>query len=145
MKELNEKVSYLQGLADGLEIDADSKQGRLISEIIGVLGEFADHIENLKTAHHDLEDYVESIDEDLYDLEDELTDEQVRFDEDDLDDVEYVDVECPKCQEVVCFEADVLDDEDTIEVTCPNCNEVVFVNDEDVLENNRAVGAHEDI
>ncbi|MHB8169948.1 MAG: CD1247 N-terminal domain-containing protein [Thermincolia bacterium] len=145
MKELNEKVSYLQGLADGLEIDADSKQGKVINEIIGVLGEFANHIEHLRTAHHDLEDYVESIDEDLYDLEDELTDDEIRMGEDDLDDVEYVDVECPRCQEVVCFEADVLDDEDTIEVTCPNCNEVVFVNDEDVLECNHAVGANEDI
>jgi len=145
MKELKERVSYLQGLADGLDIDTDSKQGRLMNEIIGVLGEFAEYMENLQSAHHDLEDYVESIDEDLYDLEDDLMNGESGYDEDDPDDVEYVDVECPKCQEVVCFEADVLDDEDTIEVTCPNCNEVVFVNDEDALESAQAVGSNEDI
>lgn len=131
MKELKQRVSYLQGLADGLDVGKETREGRLLTEIIDVLGQFADYIEDLESAQAELEDYVESINEDLNDLEDEVFD-------DDCDcgcaDGEFVDVECPKCHEIVCFESDILDDEDTIEVTCPNCNEVVFVNDGEILE-----------
>ncbi|MDA8211028.1 MAG: AraC family transcriptional regulator [Clostridia bacterium] len=131
MKELKQRVSYLQGLADGLDVGKETREGRLLNEIIDVLGQFADYIEDLDSAQAELEDYVESINEDLNDLEDEV------FDDDhgcSCDDDEFVDVECPKCHEIVCFEADILDDEDSIEVTCPNCHEVVFVNDGEILE-----------
>lgn len=145
MKELKERVSYLQGLADGLNVGNDTKEGRLLSEVIDVLGDFAEYLGELEDAQIDLEEYVESIDEDLYDLEDEVLeieddedelDEVVDFDDDDLT---YVDVECPKCHEIVCFEADIVDDEDLIEVTCPNCDEVVFVNDMEEIDDDAEV------
>jgi phage FluMu protein Com len=137
MKELNERVSYLRGLADGLDVGNDTKEGRLLKEMLEVMGQFAEAIDDLEMAQSELEDYVESINEDLNDLEDEVYEEEEDLDEcdcgcDEMD--EFVDVECPKCHEIVCFEADILEDEDCIEVTCPNCNEVVFINDGDMLE-----------
>ncbi|MFZ3171302.1 MAG: CD1247 N-terminal domain-containing protein [Carboxydocellales bacterium] len=134
MKELKQRVSYLQGLADGLDVGKETKEGRLFTEIIDVLGQFADYIEDLEAAQVELEDYVESINEDLNELEDEVFEDEDEHECDCGCEEEFVDVECPKCHEIVCFEADILEDEDSIEVTCPNCNEVVFVNDGEILE-----------
>ncbi len=144
MKDLRKKVAYLQGLAEGLKINSDPNEGRVISNIIEVLDDFAVSIKEIHNTQAELESYLESIDEDLYDLE-----EEIYVDESHEDDDDYIEVKCPKCQELVSFDAEVLDDDDVIEVTCPNCDEVVFVNDEDfayaadgdILENK----AHEDI
>ncbi|MDT3698181.1 MAG: AraC family transcriptional regulator [Thermincola sp.] len=125
MKNIREKISYLQGLAQGLDIEDSSKEGKVLSGIIEILGDMTGQMEEIEDAQYDLEEYVETIDEDLYDLEDE-------FFGDELDD-EMVEVKCPNCKELVCFEADIVDDNDLIEVTCPNCDEVVYVNDQDLL------------
>jgi phage FluMu protein Com len=127
MKNLKEKISYLQGLAEGLKIEEGTKEGRVLSGIIDVLEDMAEQIEDIEEAHTDLEEYVESIDEDLYELEGDVLG-------DDFDDEDLVEVECPKCKEIVCFESDIMEDEDLIEVTCPNCDEVVYVNDDELLE-----------
>ncbi len=126
MKNIKEKIAYLQGLVQGLNIDEATKEGKVLTGIIDVLDEMADQLDDIETAQNDLEEYVESIDEDLYDLEGDIFG-------DDLDEEEMVEVECPNCREIVCFESDIVDDEDLIEVTCPNCDEVVYVNDQDVL------------
>ena len=125
MKELLQKVAYLQGLADGLELE-DSKEGRLIKEILTVLEVMSDCIGAIDDQVEDMEDYLESIDSDLADVEDEVFD----IDDEDEDD-DMVDVECPNCHEQVCFDSSILYDDDLIEVTCPNCGAVVFVNDEE--------------
>ena len=123
MKEILQKVAYLQGLADGLELE-DSKEGRLIKEMLTVLDAMTDYIGALDEQIEDMEDYLESLDSDLADVEEEV------FEFDDEDD-DMVDVECPNCHEQVCFDSSILYDDDLIEVTCPNCGAVVFVNDEE--------------
>lgn len=128
MKNIKEKISYLQGLAQGLDIQESSKEGKVLSGIIDILGDMAEQLEDIEDAQTDLEEYVETIDEDLYELEDEFFGEEI-------DDEAMVEVECPNCKEIVCFEEDIVDDEDLIEVTCPNCDEVVYVNDQDLLSN----------
>lgn len=126
MKNIREKISYLQGLAQGLDIQESSKEGKVLSGIIEILGDMAGQLEEIEDAQIDLEEYVETIDEDLYELEEEYFDEE-------LDDDEMVEVQCPNCKETVCFDVDIVDDEDLIEVTCPNCDEVVYVNDQDLI------------
>lgn len=128
MKNIREKISYLQGLAQGLDIQESSKEGRVLNGIIDILGDMAEQLEDIEDSQTDLEEYVETIDEDLYELEDEFFGEEI-------DDEDMVEVKCPNCKEIVCFEADIVDDEDLIEVTCPNCDEVVYVNDQDLLSN----------
>jgi len=131
MKELRKKVAYLRGLMDGMELDDQSKETRILKEMIDVMGKMAEAIENLQEDYEDLEEYLESIDEDLYDLEDDVYDYEDDEDEDDEDEDEEncIEVDCPKCHEIVCFDAGVLNDEDVVEVTCPNCDTVVFVNE----------------
>lgn len=130
MDSLKSKVAYLQGLADGMDLPLENKEGRLLNGIISVLQDVAEELEGLGEAQEQLEDYVETIDEDLYTLEEDLGGC-------DCEGEDYVEVECPGCGETVMFESDILEDDDVIEVTCPNCDEVVFVNEDEAesLEN----------
>lgn len=126
MNDLKTRVAYLQGLSAGLDVSAESKEGKLLQGIIEVLDEFAESVGSLEEAQEQLEDYLDSIDEDLYHLEDEIyeSDDMVACGD------KYIEVDCPGCGETVCFDADIVDDDDVVEVTCPNCDEVVFINDD---------------
>jgi predicted RNA-binding Zn-ribbon protein involved in translation (DUF1610 family) len=127
--EITERVAYLKGMVEGLDIGKESKEGRVITGMIDILHDLAHTVNDLHHAQSELETYVETLDEDLYDLEDEVFMESSDDDEFEDDD-EYVEVECPTCRETVCFDPDILADEDLVEITCPNCETVVFMNDE---------------
>lgn len=114
---LKQKVAYLQGLAEGLDIEED-KEGRILNSMLQILGDVAVEIEDLRTGQLELEQYVENLDDDLDEIESDL-----------YSDDDYIGIECPQCHKTVYFGADVVEDDDIIEVTCPNCDEVVFVND----------------
>ncbi|MCL6479445.1 MAG: AraC family transcriptional regulator [Peptococcaceae bacterium] len=128
MKDLKARVAYLQGLSTGMDISSESKEGRVLNGIIEVLDEFAQSFRELEEAQGQLEDYLESLDEDLFQLEKDIYKDSAE--DPAADDRDYLEVECPRCGEAVCFDSDVLDDEDAVEVTCPNCDEVVFINDD---------------
>ena len=104
MYDLNERVSYLRGLAEGTGIKEDTNEGKLLTNIIDVLDEMAQAIAELETSQAELDEYVETIDEDLADIEDEVFGEE----EDDEDD----------------FDEDIFDEED--DIVCPNCNETIY-------------------
>ncbi|MBO8137309.1 MAG: AraC family transcriptional regulator [Desulfotomaculum sp.] len=138
MMDLRARVSYLQGLANGLNIPEDSREGQLLQGIVDVLTDFAEEVRELQDSHEQMEEYIEALDEDLYQLEGDFYDETYYLDDDFEEDDdyeknekydEYVEVNCPRCGETVMFKSDILDDAELIEVTCPNCDEVVFVND----------------
>ena len=96
MEYLMQKVSYLRGLADGLGVDESSKEGKLLLQIVDVLEEFADVLDETIENQVELEEYVNFIDEDLADVEDELygTDEDYDEDYDDYDDFDDFDDYC---------------------------------------------------
>ncbi len=115
MEHLYEKVAYLRGLAEGMELNESSKEGKVLLQIIETLEEFTDAIVELDENQLELTDYVETIDEDLEDVEDELFDEE-------LDSLE---VQCPKCQEILIIDdEDLFDDEN---IHCPECEEEVEI------------------
>jgi len=118
VRDITEKVSYLQGLSEGLNISEGSPQGKIISGILSVLEELSDAVVNLQWEMDECREYVESIDDDLFDLEESI-----------YDDEDLIEVECQHCGEELVFDADILEDDDVIEVICPNCNEVVYIND----------------
>ncbi len=107
-----EKVSYIKGLAEGMNIGTDKPEAKLITEIIEVLGLISEEIETIEQDVVTAEDYLDEIDSDLGDLE-----EYVYGDDD-----EYCDGDCENCDE---------DDEDGdyYEITCPNCGEVICFDD----------------
>ena len=109
---ISEKVAYLKGLAEGLNLDVDkSKEGKLISVMIGILEEIGLSIEDLEENALALGEEIDVLSDDLADVE------SVVFDEDE-DDGDYFEVECPNCEEPI-----LIDDEALAagEVQCPNC------------------------
>lgn len=126
MQHLYEKVSYLKGLADGLGVNEETKEGKLLTHIIDLLDDFADAIVEIDEEQKDLAEYIESIDEDLADVEDELYEDE---DEED-DEFEYVEIDCPSCGETVEIDEDLLYDED-VDILCPNCKEVIIFSEDD--------------
>lgn len=139
MKDLKHQVAFLQGLAEGLGISDESKEGKVITQIIDVLEEMTLIITDLEMQQSEMEDYLEGIDDDLSDLEDDFYDDE----DDDEDDTDYVEVKCPGCHDIVCFDAAILEDDDLIEVTCPRCDEIVYINDGSYDEPCICCGDHE--
>lgn len=101
MKSLNEKVAYLKGLVDGMELDTSVKQNRLIMEIIDIL-----------------EDMAYSI-EDIQDITDELYED---YKIDCSEDCQY---QCPNCGELIDIEEKLIENGE--QLICPECNEPIKV------------------
>ena len=115
---ISEKVAYLKGLAEGLELDTEkSKEGKLISVMIGILEEVAMSIEDLEENDLDLGEEIDVLSDDLADVEEVVFGEDYDEDEDEDD---YFEVECPNCEEPL-----IIDDEVLVEgmIQCPNCEE----------------------
>ena len=91
MEYLMQKVSYLKGLADGLGIEDTTKEGKLLLHIVDTLEEFADVLDETIENQMELEEYVDFIDEDLADLEDDMYGTEDDFDFDDDDDFDFDD------------------------------------------------------
>ena len=126
--EITEKVAYLKGLAEGMELDTDKKVGKLLAAIIDALDDIALELEDIKDEQAELADGLDAVSDDLEDVENVIFDE---WDDEDEDDGEYYyddldeDEECyattcPTCEESIYFDESVLEDG---EVLCPNCGE----------------------
>ena len=116
---IGEKVAYLKGIAEGVDLDAGSKSGKILSGIIEVLEEISETLQ-------DMEARVDAIDEDLAVAEEILYDDDFDPDEDeDEDDEPYeFEFECPNCHETIFLDASLLEDSDgQIELECPSCGE----------------------
>ena len=127
MSKLTDKISYLRGLAEGMKLNPEKDSNRLILGILEVLGEVGDSFDALAQSHGELSDYVESIDEDLADLEADLYDDEDEdlAEEEDEDDVAgFIEYECPHCGHVIQFDEDDVDfDEESF---CPACGKELF-------------------
>ena len=118
---ISEKVAYLKGLAEGLDLDTEkSKEGKLISVMIGILEEMAMSIEDLEENDLDLGEEIDVLSDDLADVEAVVFDEDFDEDEDEDWEDECFEVTCPNCEEPL-----VIDDEVLAEgmIQCPNCQQ----------------------
>ena len=91
---VTERVSYLKGLAEGLDIDASTKEGKLLNAIIETLDDLAFEVSDMQEVIGELGEQVDMIDEDLDALE-----EIVYEDEEDDDDC---DCDCDCCCDDDC-------------------------------------------
>ena len=120
--EISEKVAYLKGLAEGLNLDTDSKEGKLIAAIIDVLDDMAEKFVDIEDELCDVEDGLDAVSDDLSDVEETLyfaleDDDEDDEDEDDEEEECYA-TTCPECEEEIFFDDTMLEDG---EIICPNC------------------------
>ena len=128
----SEKVAYLKGLMEGMELNRDAGEGKLLFLIAEILGEMAEDIEDIESDLYDLSEDVDAISDDLSDVEDLLRGEDEDWydgadeeDEDGDEGTQFFDVTCPACEETFTV------DEGLIELgsfQCPNCGEMMEFN-----------------
>ena len=141
---ISEKSAYLKGLMDGLNLDTEKAEGKMIAAIVELLGDVTKRLTDVEETTIAISDELDEIEEDLDAIEDYILDEEDDeddwYDEDEDDEelwdddeefeegFEYGDedsiiyeVECA-CGEVINF------DEETLEkgsMLCPNCGETL--------------------
>lgn len=139
---LSEKISYIRGLADGLELDNDKKEVKVLNAIIDLLDDMTLAVEDMEDLYDELAEQVDAIDEDLTTIEDEFyadcdcCDYDVCDDDCDCcdcydDEEAYYEVTCGKCSEQICVSEDILLEG---EITCPNCGEVLEFDFSDLFD-----------
>ncbi len=118
---ISEKVAYLKGLAEGLNLDTEkSKEGKLISVMIGILEEMGLTLEDLEADVTEMGEELDAISDDLADVEEVVYEDE---DEDDCcccDDEDFFEVECPNCGSELDIDESVLE---SGVVECPSCGD----------------------
>jgi len=143
---ISEKAAYLKGLMDGLKLDTEAAEGKMISAMVELLGDMAKKITDIEDTTIAISDELDEIEEDLDAIEDFIMDEDEDDydDEDDYeDDEEYEEGfdfgdEDSTIYEVECACGNIIDfDEETLEegsIICPNCGETLEFSVDDVEE-----------
>ena len=124
--EITEKVAYLKGLMEGMKIDTESNEGKILAAMADILEDIGLELEDLWNAQGELEDGLDVVSDDLEDVEDTVYGEDEddesfndEYYEDDADeDEDCYATTCPTCEETIYFDESVLEDG---EVICPNC------------------------
>ena len=116
--ELLEKVAYLKGMLNGMDLDSDKKETRLITAMIDVIDDLAASVTDLEEETNEMCELIDVLDEDLGEVEEAVFGDE---DEDDFEEEMY-EVTCPTCGEVLCVDEEMLDEG---EMTCPNCGEAL--------------------
>ncbi len=124
---LGEKVSYIKGLAEGLGLQKENtKEARILISIIELLEDVVDAIDELEASQAEQDEYLDAINEDLTDIQNDIYGED---EDEDMDEgTHYVEVTCPHCQETVYFDEEVFEEED--DIICPNCGKPIYEEDE---------------
>lgn len=120
-----EKISYIKGLAEGLSLDDNSKEGKILNAIIDLLGDITEEICDIEDGCDALLEQIDAVDEDLSYVEDIVYEDDDDCDcdcdcDDDCDccDDEVYEIECPVCNDVIYLDEDMLAEEGMV---CPNC------------------------
>ncbi len=124
---LTEKMSYLQGLIDGLDIDNSTKEGKALLQMADVMHEMVMYVEDLQSQVDELTELCDILDEDLGSVEEDLYD----FDECDCDC--DCDDDCDCCGDDDDDDYEFDDDDELYEVTCPSCGDTILL-DESIIE-----------
>ena len=145
---ISEKSAYLKGLMDGLSLNTESDEGKMIAAIVDLLGDMAKRVTDIEETTIAISDELDEIEEDLDAIEDFIMDEDEDDDFEDYDDEEDWDDEDEDADEgfdfgdeettiyeVQCACGEVIDfDEETLEqgsIVCPNCGETLEFSLED--------------
>lgn len=124
MNYLKERVAYLKGLAEGMQISDATNEGKLLKAMLDVMDDIALAVEDVEEVQEQLNEQIDNIDEDLAEIERVLFDEE--FEVDDDDDICFKEFECPYCKETISLDEEMIDEEaSTIE--CPSCHKKIEI------------------
>ena len=129
---ITEKISYIKGLTEGLKLDENKDEVKVINAIIDLLDDMAASVTDIEDVVEEMGEQLDAVDEDLADLEQDFEDvleddcdcgcgcdDDCDFDD---DDEEYYEVTCPNCGEEIVVEEEILLCGET---ECPKCGEVL--------------------
>ena len=134
---LTERIAYIKGLAEGLNLDESKDEVKVLKAMMELLDDMAEAVTDLGELYDEMTEVVDEIDEDLANLEEELYEDDCCdccdccdddcdcgcCDDDDCDcDCVYYEVTCPKCNETINVDEDLLLEG---EVQCPVCGEIL--------------------
>ena len=148
---ISEKSAYLKGLMDGLKLDTETNEGKMIAAIVDLLGDMSKRMVDIEDTTIAISDELDEIEEDLDAIEDFIMDEEDDYDDWDDDDDDYYDFsddeddeddddeepeegfdfgdEDSTIYEVECACGNIIDfDEEVLEsgsIVCPNCGETL--------------------
>ena len=134
---LSEKSAYLKGLMDGLKLDTETNEGKMIAAIVDLLGDMTKKVVDIEDTTIAISDELDEIEEDLDAIEDYILDEEDDEDDDYVDEDGWDDDEDDE-EDGGEEGFDFGDEETTVyEVQCACGNIIDF--DEDVLESGSIV------
>ena len=148
---ISEKSAYLKGLMDGLKLDTETNEGKMIAAIVDLLGDMSKRMVDIEDTTIAISDELDEIEEDLDAIEDFIMDEDDEeddwddegddyYDPEEDEDADAEDEEEPEegfdfgdedstIYEVECSCGNVIDfDEEVLEsgsIVCPNCGETL--------------------
>ena len=152
---ISEKSAYLKGLMDGLNLNTETNEGKMIAAIVDLLGDVTRRLHDVEETTIAISDELDEIEEDLDAIEDYILDEEDDEDyydddedEDDEDDYyDFADIDEDADEgfdfgdpdstiyEVECACGNIIDfDEETLEagsMICPNGGETLEFSLED--------------
>ena len=129
---ISEKSAYIKGLMDGLNLDTEKAEGKLIAALVELMGDVTKKLTDVEDTTIAISDELDEIEEDLDAIEDFIMDEDddEDYEDDDYEDDDFEDFDDDDYDE----EGFDFGDEDTTiyEVKCVCGNVIAF--DEETLE-----------
>ncbi len=120
MSELTNQAAYLQGLAEGLKLDTEKPEGKLINELLALVSDMANELEALDDEQAFVADKLDEM-EDVIDV----IGESVYGDDDDDEDDDVYTLVCDNCGAEIDFTGDDLDDLASGDFICPECGKTI--------------------
>lgn len=149
MSKLSDKLAYARGLLEGMDMQADTPERKLICALMDAMQLASDELSELRKSHDELSEYVDVLDDDIseletevygdFDADDELDEDEDEDDEDEDDEDEDAEDECDcghHCHErhhhAGCAHdeghlTDDMLDETLLERDCPNCGQKIAI------------------
>ena len=139
---ISEKAAYLKGLMDGLNLDTEKAEGKMIAAVVELLGDVTKRLTDVEETTIAISDELDEIEDDLDAIEDFIMDEDEDYDDEDFEDFED-ECDCDECDcdcdeviyEVECACGNIIEfDEDTLDqgsIVCDKCGETLEFTFED--------------
>ena len=152
MSEISKKVAYIKGMAEGMELTADTAKDakdKLLLQMLDALDLIAEELDSIRDRQDEAERYIDELDSDLGELEEAVFEEDDEDEDDDCgcgchhhhgqdedyeddededgdedDSLDFIEYECPHCGASGYYDQSAFDLSE--EHPCPSCGKELF-------------------